>query len=111
LVHVEDRQVLAFLLAQPGEVRYEAARHGVEENSPQMFKYCVDRLSRSALINRRLAEHGHRFDSYLSLTPAGKEIARALVSLSERGALPRDLPQRDRLDIQQSFLSEVPASH
>jgi predicted nucleotidyltransferase/DNA-binding MarR family transcriptional regulator len=107
LAHAEDRRMLAFLLAHSGEVRYEVARRGVEERSPQMFKYCVDRLSRSALINRRLVEHGHKFDSYLSLTAAGKEIARALVSLSERGALPRDLPQRDRLEIQQTFLSEV----
>ena len=111
MVHAEDRRMLAFLLAQSGEVRYEVARRGVEENSPQMFKYCVDRLSRSALINRRLVERGRRFDSYLALTAAGREIARALVSLSKRGALPRDLPQRDRLEIQQTFLSEVPASH
>ncbi|MDG7006388.1 MAG: hypothetical protein JRM86_05580 [Nitrososphaerota archaeon] len=111
LAHAEDRQVLAYLLKQREEVRYEALRRGVEEGSPQMFKYCVGRLSRSALINRRLVERGKRFDSFLSLTTAGREIARVLVSLSERGSLPRDLPERDRLELQHAFLAAVPATH
>lgn len=111
LAHAEDRQILAHLLAHGEEVRYEALRRGVEEGSPQMFKYSVDRLSRSALINRRLVERGRRFDSFLSLTAAGKEIARVLVSLSERGSLPRGLPERDRLELQHTFLSAVPTTH
>jgi DNA-binding HxlR family transcriptional regulator len=111
LAHAEDRQVLGYLLKQEGEVRYEVLRRGIREDSPQMFKYCVDRLSKSALVNRRLVERGRRFESHLSLTRAGKEIAGALVSLSERGALPRDLPERDRVELRRTFLAPIPAGH
>lgn len=110
LAHPEDRQVLTFLLASEGEVRYEALRKGVREDSSQLFKYCVDRLSRTALIKRRLVERGKRYESHLSLTRAGKEIAEALVSLSQKGSLPRSLPERDRLELQHAFILEVPAT-
>ncbi len=110
LAHTEDRQVLAHLLSEGREVRYEALRKGIHEDSPQMFKYTVDRLTRAALLNRRLVERGRRFESHLSLTRAGKEIARVLVSLSERGSLPRDLPERDRLELQHTFLSAIPTA-
>ncbi len=110
LAHPEDRRALTFLLATDGEVRYEALRKGIREDSQQMFKYSMDRLSKTALIKRRLVERGKRYESHLSLTRAGKEIAEALLSLSQKGTLPRSLPERDRLELQQAFVLEVPAT-
>ncbi len=110
LAHPEDRQALKFLLVADREVRYETLRKGIREDSQQMFKYTVDRLSKTALVKRRLVERGRRYESHLSLTRAGREIAQALVSLSQKGTLPRSLPERDRIELQHAFVHEIPAT-
>lgn len=105
LAHRDDRKILVFLRSQNSEVRYEALRKAIGEDSPQSFKYAISRLSGEALINRRLEERGERFASFISLTTPGASIAALLLGM--HAALPKiaeDVPKQLREDAQRALL-------
>ena len=109
LAHEDDRRMLVVLhkaAASDREVRYEELRKEVGIESKQQFKYAFDRLMDDVLIKRRLVPRGERYESYLTSTNWGSAIAKALVSLSEQGVLPADLPRTLAAGIRRAFVGE-----
>lgn len=101
-----DRRILLELLRAEREVRYEELRKAVGETSNQTFKYAIDRLSRHALLARRLVPQGKRHASHLSPTSRGVTIATVLKSLGSDLAVPPDLPAEVLVTIRQVFLGQ-----
>lgn len=109
LGHELDRSLLVELLGAEREVRYEELRRSVGKPHSQVFQRSVDRLMDHALVQRRLEPQGERYESHLSLTSRGKQVAEVLEGLGNNGSLPRDLPEGLRADVQQAFLGGAPA--
>jgi DNA-binding HxlR family transcriptional regulator len=104
LAHELDRRILLALLHQKREIRYEALRKTVGEQSSQLFNYAVERLVSSGLVGRRLKPQGKRFMSYFQLVPRGRDVALICASLAKGGPLPRRLPRAGRQDVHAVFL-------
>lgn len=79
LRHRSDRAIILGLHAAGKEIRYEALRRGIGNESPQLFRDAIERLSSIALINRRLVPAGSRYRSFLSTSPAGDRVAELLL--------------------------------
>lgn len=109
LGHELDRSLLVELLEADREVRYEELRRRVGAPHSQTFQRAVDRLTDHALVQRRFQPQGERYESHLSLTSRGMQIAGVLEGLGNTGSLPRDLPEGLRADVQQAFLGDARA--
>jgi DNA-binding HxlR family transcriptional regulator len=109
LAHDLDRSMLVELLEADREVRYEELRRSVGKPLSQAYQRALDRLMDHALVQRRLEQRGERYQTHLSLTSRGKQVAEVLEGLGNRGSLPRDLPESLRADIQQAFLGGAQA--
>lgn len=103
LEHELDRRLLVLIHEDGAELRYEKARKRLGEPAKQSFKEAVERLGAHAVINRRLEEHGSRYWSFLSVTERGRNFAKALVGLREKGKIPETIPRMVRDGIQTAF--------
>jgi DNA-binding HxlR family transcriptional regulator len=102
-----DRSIVLGLSTAGREVRYEALRRGIGNESPQLFRDSVERLSTHALINRRLVPSGRRYSSYLSTTEAGDKVASVLVSFREGRPIPTELRPSERKVLEAIFAVPV----
>jgi DNA-binding HxlR family transcriptional regulator len=103
LRHRADRRILLTLASHKREIRYEALRKAIGEESPQLFKLAVDRLGRNALINRRLHPQGKRYMTFLSASTAGQHLGSVLLHWSKEAAVPARLPAKARREVRQLF--------
>jgi DNA-binding HxlR family transcriptional regulator len=103
LSHRSDRLIVLTLATQEDELRYEALRRIIGEESPQLFKQALGRLGRNALINRRVRQQGRRYMTFLSATKVGLQLGSLLLMWASDEALPPNFPETARRDVQEMF--------
>ena len=100
-----DRRLLLELDSAGEELRYEELRRRVGESAPEAFSRAVERLSKAALVKRRLArlEGQRRYGTWLSPSPRGLTVARVLDGLASTGKIPAGLPEDVRTAVMGVF--------
>ncbi len=103
-----DRRMVLALWTAGRELRYEELRRRVGNPAPQAFGRAVERLSRHALINRRLQRLPRKraFGSFLSPSPWGITVAKVLDELATKGRLPPGLDADVRVQVKAVFQTE-----
>lgn len=104
-----DRRILLQLAAHERELRYMELWRAVGQPHKQEFKNSIDRLSKHAVVNRRLIEKGEKHESHLSPTERGVRIA-ALWRSALEGALKAKEAESVHDSVRQVFLGEVPVA-
>lgn len=100
LAHRIDRRILTLLAERERELRYEELRKAAGMGSPQLFKECIERLGKNALIDRRLVPRGKLFSSHISATRLGLAIAQVLERMGAQSSLPRGMPDAHKRVVQ-----------
>jgi len=100
-----DRRLLLALRSAGQELRYEELRRRVAEPAPEAFSRAVERLSKAALVKRRLArlEGQRRYGTWLSPSSRGLMVAAILDGLSSKGRIPTDLSEEVRTAVMEVF--------
>jgi DNA-binding HxlR family transcriptional regulator len=115
LSHDLDRRLLLELRSAGRELRYEELRRRVGGPAPEAFSRAVERLSKAALVKRRLArlEAQRRYGSWLSPSSRGLVVAMILHGLSSSGTIPTSLSKEIRTAVLEVFrgrtATEAPA--
>jgi hypothetical protein len=100
-----DRRMLLALCTAGRELRYEELRRRVGNPAPQAFGRAVERLSKHALIMRRLRRlpHQRRFASILTVSSWGTMVGGALDGLAKVGRIPATLPPAVTAQLRAAF--------